>query len=602
MKKSTITLIISAVVISLLYLCTAIFTLGTIWSPSNTQAWVTDGNPSGADGQNSYVTIDLPDNPGIAKIYAFVGEVDTATQKESVLINFDFKTRSDRDGNSQYYNERIVSKIPVKYGTGGYSWIKVFDSKELDRAVINYERVKINTPDCFYFHEVAFIDKDGKLIGVKISDNIKTEEEKIRSNLLIDEQESFTSSESKKFYFTDEELKNLSAVNSLANGNGIEIGSGPLSVTLDFISTAIFGKNTFGMRFFDFVSGYIMLIVAFLFANRLFGHNRYGLITSLCALALGSVFSASTFAFGLEGGLFTVLGLFFASRYFIRHFYLQNVKKAVSCLAISGLFFALALASNMGYAITVVGYVALFIMAFIRGYKQYKKEEKEAEGLQKEEVFLAYRKKKIISVLTAIVSFVIIPIVMFIIFYAICSKSYTAYFGESFFGSATEYFKLATTPVYESNPFALFVGFGGQKINGYYSFLNYVVSILGLSSLVFVIIAIAFGKKIAFFADLPSVPNRFKIAIVSFLTVTLTVFTGVNSSVCGFASVSIFYCVFIAFADYILSKCIKNGSAKVISNVCVIVSLIVFAMAFVGYVGIALPEIVNKILYLWQVL
>ena len=156
--------------------------------------------------------------------------------------------------------------------------------------------------------------------------------------------------------------------------------------------------------------------------------------------------------------------------------------------------------------------------------------------------------------------------------------------------------------MYESNPFALFVGFGGQKINGYYAFLNYFVAILGFASLIFVIVAVIFGKKIAFFADLPSVPNRFKIAIISFLTVALTVFTGVNSSVCGFACVSVFYCAFIAFADYILSKCEKTGMAKVICNVYVVVALVVFAMAFVGYVGIALPEIVNKILYLWQVL
>ena len=612
MKKKSLKLLIITICIIAVYIASAFFTLGTFQTPSENYAWKTDGNPENIEGQNSYANIDIKnDQKYISEIYVFIGAVETFSTdskgNEYVLINFDFKTKSATTGSSQFYDDRKEVKVPVVYGSGGYKYVKVYDSEDfisangtIKKGEISYQRVKINTPHCFDFHEVIFTDVDGNVLGVEV--NMTDENEKIRANLLIDEQETFKVSDAKKYNLTDKELENLYAVKGFMNGEATVVTKGPLTTFITYLGVSIFGENTFGVRFFDFVTGFGILVLCYAFGLKLFGNKKYGIFASLFALTLGAVYSASTLGFGLYGVFFALLAFYFATRYFISGYNGENGFKSLLDLIYSGVFFSLAIAMDISFAVAVVGLIVLYAFARVRAKKEYKRIEKEAVGLEKEEVFLANRKNVWMSFLTVIISFVVMPIVIFTLAFAIVSKSYTAYFNSGFIASAVKYTKNALTPVYEVNPFKLFVGFGGQNFNGYYSFLNYVTAILGLLSFIFVTVAVFFGKKIEFLKNVPSIKNKYKIITTAFLTFALTVFLGYESSVCGFVGTSIFYALYIVFAEYILYRSINKRIVKVGFNVAVALTVVSFAMAFVGLAGITVPEIVSKILYLWQVL
>lgn len=613
MKKSRLTFLITAVVITALYLATAIFSLGAFFVPSS--AWRIES--SNADRENSladaFVTVDIavnkPDGDdvkktGVSNIYVYIGNVYSYDLDENgspyVQINFQFKTKSATTDTS--FMEKVTVKVPVKYSTGGFEWVKVFDAEKEGKNQISYARVKITTPDKFDFYGVAFTDKDGYHVPLTVAD-VGSKEQKECTSAVIDERDTFIASLSRKYHFTDAELKNVGAVQSLRDGKA-QVGEAPLTTIIQYLGTALTGGNIspFGMRIFDCIAGLGILLLIYAFAYKLFEKSRYAVVAVIFALSIGGVFTASTVALGgAIGALFALASLFFTVKYFIEDYYGDQKSATINMLLI-GLFFALAVASDMAYSFLIVGIALLLIFAGARAHKEYKNRELNAQGLEKENVFLAYRASRVKTTLLGILSLVVIPVAIFLIAYAICSGAYQRVYGAGFIGSAATHFIRSITPAYESNPFALFAGFGGAQVGGYHFFLNYVATIVALVSFIFVTVAVICRKKVEFFKAVPPVANKYKILLASLVGFAIPVFMGLTSSPVGFAGVSSIMAIFVCFAESILKKCVKTKTATLVVNISAILSLVLFAMAYVGIVGLALPEIVNSILYIWQVL
>ena len=612
-KNSKVLFLTTLIAVVLLYVVSAIFTLGTVFAPA-TALEVRSANLNRDQTiNNAFVVVDLtrskpdPNNQEktytatINEIYVYVGEVRTHTVDEQgnpyVEVVLHFKTTNDND--SSYYGEPLIAKISVREMSGGYGWVKIFDAQTEDEE-IDYSRVKISTPDCIDIYEIVFTDATGYVFPA--SAKFGTEEQKANATLLIDEQGTFKYSQSKKHQFTDKELKTISSINALKGGR-LALGDGPFSTVLYFISTSTpLGITTFTLRFFDFLAGIGLIILATAFAKMLFGEDKYGLMSLLTVLSLGAVFTASNFAVSLIGTFFAVFSIHLSSRYFIKHYYLNDMGEGLLCLLGVGLFYGLAVACNPAYALISVGHAVLFAMARKRAYKQYKKEEKNAVGLQKEVVFLAYRKKNDISLGFMAMALILLPALLFIITYSACAPVYKAYYGVGFMKGASKCFFAGLKPAYVSSPFALFVGFGGVKINAFYSFLNYFTTIFALLCFLFVTFAVFFGKKFNFFSNVGVIKNKYKIVTTAFLSLCLPVFFGLTSSPYGFAGVSVFMCAYVAFAHSILVKCVKENIVNLAFSVATIIGLIIFGMAYVGYVGLAVPEVAKSILYYWQVL
>ena len=613
MNKSKRIFLITVIALVALYLASAIVTLGTVLTPIT--AWqIRTENPNASDTlSNAFVNVDVTltkpneEKEGetvsapISKVYVYVGNVYSHAKDENgngfVRISFQFKDKSENM--NTHFNESFTAKVPVSHGNGGFRWVKVYDSVENGGKQIAHARAKISSPDTFDFHEVAFLDESGYLLQVTRA-NTGTDEQQEMAWVLTDEQDTFNSSTSKKYRLTDEELKNLGAVQALKGGVAT-VGENPFDTILDFIGVTVFGP-IFGMRIFDCLAGLGMIILAYAVANKLFGSQRSSILSLVFALTLGACFTASNFSLCSVGGFFAVLSIYLAINHFINHYYSADSADGISSLIGMGISYGLAISFDFAYSYLVLGLIAILVMASRRGYKEYKKEDKKAQGLEKETLFLAYRKKKIVGSLLSLVALVVIPTALFTASYSVCSGVYKIYYGSGYFISAIKHLLASLTPAYQSNPLALFVGFGGVEMNGFYSFTNYFVSILSLVAFLFVTVALIFGKKIPFLKDMGRITNKYKLLTVALVSTALPVFLGLNSSPYGFASLSVFFVIYIAFAEEILSKCLKTKWVEIAVDVSACVSVIIFGMAYVGYVGLALPEVANKILYLWQVL
>lgn len=606
MKKNGLTFLITTLVLALFYILTGAFAASSAKMPKSVYSTVEARTSNGDEplsNKTSNVVLDLGDGQ-VNKIYAFVGEVRSwhTDEKDGDYINlvFDFGTRSDSFLEGAIYNSRIgankENRIYLNGRTNLYRWIKIYDGGE---KTVGYDRVRFHTSDDTDVAELAFLDKKGKLISASIVQHSSFEGEKNYGGL-IDEQAYFTSSQSKAYNFTDKELDEISAINAIFRGEKF-VGQGFLNTLLNVVGTKIFGVNTFGLRFFSMLAGFASLLLVYYIVEMLFGRSEISALATLLALCSGQIFSASLTAYGSVSACFTIAAFAFAIKFFIDDYDMKYGRDGVKNLCFTGLFYGLALASDRSALTTVTGIIAILIFAAIRAKKQFKTQEKEAKGLEKENVYMAYRKGRVTLWIAIPLCLLVLPIAVTLISAAFFSGFLKATYGGGFVSSLLKYYGGAFSFGYALNPFGLLIGLGSDNLGkGYYAFANYITGgLFALSAAALILLAV-FGKKSKRLGYASKkIVNRSKMVISALVATLLPVFFG-NSSVIGFAAASAFCSATTALAFFAAEK--AYGKKAIITFAVVTgLSFVTFAAGYIGYTGIAVSLAAKNILYGWQI-
>lgn len=606
MKKNGLTFLITTLVLALFYILTGAFAASSAKMPKSVYSTVEARTSSGGEplsNKTSNVVLDLGDGQ-VNKIYAFVGEVRSwhTDEKDGDYINlvFDFGTRSDSFLEGGIYDSRIgankENRIYLNGRTNLYRWIKIYDGGE---KTVGYDRVRFHTSDDTDVAELAFLDKKGKLISASIVQHSSFEGEKNYGGL-IDEQAYFTSSQSKAYNFTDKELDEISAINAIFRGEKF-VGYGFLNTLLNVVGTKIFGVNTFGLRFFSMLAGFASLLLVYYIVEMLFGRSEISALATLLALCSGQIFSASLTAYGSVSACFTIAAFAFAIKFFIDDYDMKYGRDGVKNLCFTGLFYGLALASDRSALTTVTGIIAILIFAAIRAKKQFKTQEKEAKGLEKENVYMAYRKGRVTLWIAIPLCLLVLPIAVTLISAAFFSGFLKATYGGGFVSSLLKYYGGAFSFGYALNPFGLLIGLGSDDLGkGYYAFANYITGGLFVLSAAALILLAVFGKKSKRLGYASKkIVNRSKMVISALVATLLPVFFG-NSSVIGFAAASAFCSATTALAFFAAEK--AYGKKAIITFAVVTgLSFVTFATGYIGYTGIAVSLAAKNILYGWQI-
>lgn len=606
MKKNGLTFLITTLVLALFYILTGAFAASSAKMPKSVYSTVEARTSSGDEplsNKTSNVVLDLGDGQ-VNKIYAFVGEVRSwhTDEKDGDYINlvFDFGPRSDSFLEGAIYNSRIgankENRIYLNGRTNLYRWIKIYDGGE---KTVGYDRVRFHTSDDTDVAELAFLDKKGKLISASIVQHSSFEGEKNYGGL-IDEQAYFTSSQSKAYNFTDKELDEISAINAIFRGEKF-VGYGFLNTLLNAVGTKIFGVNTFGLRFFSMLAGFASLLLVYYVVEMLFGRSEISVLATLLALCSGQIFSASLTAYGSVSACFTIAAFAFAIKFFIDDYDMKYGRDGVKNLCFTGLFYGLALASDRFALTTVTGIIAILIFAAIRAKKQFKTQEKEAKGLEKENVYMAYRKGRVTLWIAIPLCLLVLPIAVTLISAAFFSGFLKATYGGGFVSSLLKYYGGAFSFGYALNPFGLLIGLGSDDLGkGYYAFANYITGGLFVLSAAALILLAVFGKKSKRLGYASKkIVNRSKMVISALVATLLPVFFG-NSSVIGFAAASAFCSATTALAFFAAEK--AYGKKAIITFAVVTgLSFVTFATGYIGYTGIAVSLAAKNILYGWQI-
>lgn len=606
MKKNGLTFLITTLVLALFYILTGAFAASSAKMPKSVYSTVearTSGGGEPLSNKTSNVVLDLGDGQ-VNKIYAFVGEVRSwhTDEEDGDYINlvFDFGPRSNTFLEGGTYTTRIgankENRIYLNGKTDLYRWIKIYDGGE---KTVGERRVRFHTSDDMDVVELAFSDKDGKLISVSMVQHSSFEGEKNHGGL-IDEQAYFTSSQSKAYNFTDKELDEISAINAIFRGEKF-VGYGFLNTLLNVVGTKIFGVNTFGLRFFSMLAGFASLLLVYYIVEMLFGRSEISALATLLALCSGQIFSASLTAYGSVSACFTIAAFAFAIKFFIDDYDMKYGRDGVKNLCFTGLFYGFALASDRSALTTVTGIIAILIFAAIRAKKQFKTQEKEAKGLEKENVYMAYRKGRVTLWIAIPLCLLVLPIAVTLISAAFFSGFLKATYGGGFVSSLLKYYGGAFSFGYALNPFGLLIGLGSDDLGkGYYAFANYITGGLFVLSAAALILLAVFGKKSKRLGYASKkIVNRSKMVISALVATLLPVFFG-NSSVIGFAAASAFCSATTALAFFAAEK--AYGKKAIITFAVVTgLSFVTFATGYIGYTGIAVSLTAKNILYGWQI-
>ncbi len=195
---------------------------------------------------------------------------------------------------------------------------------------------------------------------------------------LIDEQKMPSLSQSTFHCYGDEEVKMLYSISEIKMGSRYIAGDryygdttyNSLGLNLTYLGTLIFGTSPFGVRFFNVLASFGILVMGFFLVRNLFKSDKAGLsfaiIYALCGVSMSLAHLASPIMIGV---FFLLSSLFACHRYFER-----GMKKASALetlpLLFAGICGALAILVNGAFVIPVAGVAALFAVGAVKQHKK----------------------------------------------------------------------------------------------------------------------------------------------------------------------------------------------------------------------------------------
>ena len=584
------------------------------------------------------------------QIWVNLGAVDSDPD-QSIKLKFWYGSSSSSQPYSAALGEVELSNLTVDGKEGNpslYRWVVVKDKIELNK---NYTFVKLTVEGDIVINEIAFIDKDGKQMELKVhradtvdtgkvdeKGNAITKSAKHNQECLIDEQGSFDIKNSRLHVLSGREALAVSSAWNMLKGKGYVIDETvpPLGQMLTAIGVGIFGANTLGARFIPFLFGLATIMVLFAFGKKLFKNGWYGVLFAglyvLSGLGLGMMITSSTatiFTF------FIVLAFYFAYEFYCYGIDYSHKFASVTPLILTGIFFAVAFMTDLRAVYALPGLVAVFALTLVRQYRAYKiRKENDAANADKQTA--VYKNKLLLSVGSFVGALALGMFVLTVLVYGIVIKPYGLYYGEtslfgvigaSLGGMLSRATAIGDAAGSATNAFGWLINFKAQPVflstaaDGYvntaYAFSNLFTLILALVSFLYLtatVIAnvvcknkISEAKKAAFGETL----RTYLTLLCGFASMLILSAVTKASPVSNFLPVSVFYLGFVVLAaKTLIEDCKKPLFAvkgftvtvgKLATYVLIAVSVIFFALMFSGIAGCTVTSKTANALYLWFV-
>ena len=628
------------------------FTLGSTKSPDS--YWQT--NFVMANKPATAVIEFVPDKDadeqpvGLDQIWLNLGAIDSDVD-QPIKLKFWYGSTSSSQIYSAALGEVELQNLTANGKEGNpnlYRWVLAKDKIELNKT---YKFVKITVEGDIVINEIAFVDKNGKQMQLKVhkADTMetgKTDEKgeaitkpvKHNQDCLIDEQDSFNVKNNRKHVLSGREAIAVSSAWNILKGKGYVIDETvpPLGQMLTAVGVAIFGANTLGARFIPFLFGLATIAVLFAFGKKLFKNGWYGVLLSalfvLSGLGLGMMITSST---AIIFTFFIVLAFYFIYEFYCYGIDYSHKFASVTPLILTGIFFAFAFMTDLRAVYALPGLVAVFALTLVRQYRAYKvRKENDAANADKQTA--VYKNKLLLSVGSFVGALALGMFIITVLVYGIVIKPYGLYYGETslfgvmgaslggMLGRATAIGDAAGSA---TNAFGWLINLKAQPTflstaavgytNTAYVFGNLFVLILALVSFLYLtatVIAKVVNKnklseveKVAFGETL----RPYLTLLCGFLSILVLSAVTKAQPIAGFLPAMAFYIGFIVLAaKTMVGECKKAlftvkgytvTAAKLVVYALLAVCVVFFALMFSGLAGCTVTEKVANGLYLWFV-
>ena len=224
-------------------------------------------------------------------------------------------------------------------------------------------------------------------------------------------------------YF-DEVYHARTALEHLNSWSVYETTHPPLGKIFISAGIALFGMNPFGWRIVGTVFGIFMVPVMYLFAHELFKSTKWSVVaTTLFAFDFMHFVQTRISTIDVYGVFFIMLMYYFMYKYYQMNLHHDKLWKTFIPLGLSGLCFGLGAASKWICFYAGGGLAVIFFYTVFRRFMEYRWAVKELSNpFEKDQPLLrkitnTFYKKLFITLLFCIVTFIVIPAVIYYLSY-----------------------------------------------------------------------------------------------------------------------------------------------------------------------------------------
>lgn len=353
--------LILLIVITVVYSIISFYNLGTLVNPQTFIKF---------EKANDYAIFELNDN-SLSKIRYYTG---VNTGKYNIYISDDLKDYTYITTTSDFY---VFSWNDVSLsGKGKYLYIQTV------------------SPGTYLGEIVAYDTENNKINLLPVSEN---------ANYLVDEQDTVPEEISylNSTYF-DEVYHARAAFEYIHNLKPYEWVHPPLGKLLISLPVRYLGMTTFAYRLMGNIAGIIMIPVMYMIAKKLFKSEKCGVIAALIMACDGMHFAQTRIA---TVDSYLTLFIMISYLFMIRYLELKkedSVKKKIKELFFCGLFIGFAIDTKWSAMFAAMGLAIIFFVHLIYNCIKDKKWTMDNTKI----------------ILSCIVSFVIVPIIIYVASYA----------------------------------------------------------------------------------------------------------------------------------------------------------------------------------------
>lgn len=266
-------------------------------------------------------------------------------------------------------------------------------------------------------HEVGFLDENGEALSIQEVFSYGGDGERADDPaLLIDEQDTIPAYPSyyNSTYF--DEIYHARTAYEHQNGlRPYETTHPPLGKVLIMLGIEIFGMTPFGWRFMGTLLGCLMLPIMYLLTKQLLKKTEYAaLATFLLAVDCMHFTQTRIATIDTYGVFFILLMYLFMFRYCQMNFFVDDFKKTLVPLGLSGIFMGLGVASKWICIYAAAGLAILFFYTLGRRYLEYRSAVRYGGKSPEEDKARKYFWKYfVVTGAFCVVFFIVIPLLIY---------------------------------------------------------------------------------------------------------------------------------------------------------------------------------------------
>ncbi len=285
-----------------------------------------------------------------------------------------------------------------------YDWVQLRDESNTTALSTSRRLVQLEFSCPVLVNEVVFVDTNGNVIPAYVeADDVREllgEEQWVTWGTtfraqsgneglanLLDAQQNVETGNTVYSDFTEDEMYTLMQIENIVElGSRVPDGGvfnadtdyGAFAVLPYVLSTLIFGRSAFGLRIVSVLFTAALVWMIWLLARELFAHGDkkkegWAFLTACLFACGGLALTVGRLGLYLPMLAFLIVGSFyFMYGFFARGISEERPAKSACNILVSGLLFALAVASDPKMLLAGVGVVALFIAGAVRLERAYK--------------------------------------------------------------------------------------------------------------------------------------------------------------------------------------------------------------------------------------